>query len=493
MPPDKPPSRWRRMTSSIYVYSIGAALAPVLIFGVIFVLAVTSVKNSFADRAATAVLCADTVHVRSYVIAIVAEGKADRIDFDEADKSIHDLAPNVKWAINVGNLQASDLAVARAPGYFAAQRLVALATPQDHRRIERITEAGSWPYMACSVTADLTTDRFSAYRKAVYTVAWPLSRYEALKRDIQTEANTTFDNLTLVILGLLLLAAIFAVLTNFMVFDGTLGRLRSEVEKVRDRRTNRIAGNYPREIAQLQDLLNLTIASHESTIESTRKLVTKIAHDINNRLQILVGAVSAEPIDRQAVRSAAAHMHELIERYRQLQGSASAQTPWSRSDVRIVEFVRDIVEVQRFDLQNRKVRYQVNAPGSGDDEITLPVNKTDIEIILSNLLSNASKYGRGQVEVDVHWDNRHVFIAICDNGPGIPPGKSALIFDDGYRLDVDTERPGSGFGLGIVRAIAELNSAAVSVAPGRLGGACFTLRLPLRIGQGETKTPFGAA
>ncbi|KPF62625.1 hypothetical protein IP88_14345 [alpha proteobacterium AAP81b] len=484
MPPADPPRRLRGWGNSIYLFTLLAALGPVLLVALLYGVISSSAKQKFVDRAAQAVLCAETEHVQSYVVALVSARQERSINLADANKSITDLSPGSKWTINVGKLQFSTLADANAGEYYDIQRRSAIDNEMVENRVYPIKEAGGILLQACSVTSPLTTENYRQYRKAVYTIAWQDSRYSDLQKDIRDAADASFDALTWVILSLLVFVGMFAAAANFIIVGGTLRRLRGEVELIRDGQSRQIGGTYPRELTGLQTLLNGTIAAHERAITRTRELVNKIAHDLNNRLQILVGAANAETIDRLAIRRAVAHMRDLIERYRQLQGSIGEQTPWARSEVRIVEFVSDIVNLQRFDLQNRNIRYQVNvrsgAPGA--DDIAIHLNKTDIEIILSNLLSNAAKYGRGEVEVDIRWNDSHVAIEIADNGPGIPQEKRDMIFNDGYRLEVDVERPGTGFGLGIVRFIAELNLGVVSVSPSRLGGACFTLQLPRKAG-----------
>lgn len=80
-----------------------------------------------------------------------------------------------------------------------------------------------------------------------------------------------------------------------------------------------------------------------------------------------------------------------------------------------------------------------------------------------------------------------VFIALEDEGPGIPAGKLEAIFDRFY-----TERPTregfgnhSGLGLSISRQIAEAHNGTLTAenrtaqSDGQMLGACFTLKLPL--------------
>jgi two-component system, OmpR family, sensor kinase len=71
------------------------------------------------------------------------------------------------------------------------------------------------------------------------------------------------------------------------------------------------------------------------------------------------------------------------------------------------------------------------------------------------------------------------YIRVADNGPGIPPGEAARVFDRFYQSDPSRSAAGTGLGLAIVRAIAEAlhGSAEVDLTPA--GGATLLVKIPL--------------
>ncbi|CCG07469.1 PAS domain-containing hybrid sensor histidine kinase/response regulator [Pararhodospirillum photometricum] len=104
-----------------------------------------------------------------------------------------------------------------------------------------------------------------------------------------------------------------------------------------------------------------------------------------------------------------------------------------------------------------------------------------VEIIVRNLLGNAVRYTRvGHVLLGVRRRPRgRVEIQVLDSGPGIPRDQHALVFEDFYQVDNPAREKGEGLGLGlsIVRRVASLLGAEVSLAsvPGR--GSRFSLVL----------------
>ncbi len=87
--------------------------------------------------------------------------------------------------------------------------------------------------------------------------------------------------------------------------------------------------------------------------------------------------------------------------------------------------------------------------------------------LLANLVENAVRHGRegGRVMLQLDPDG----IAVADDGPGIPEAEREAVFRRFHRLDAARSTPGSGLGLALVRAIAELHGLRIALedaAPG---------------------------
>ena len=98
--------------------------------------------------------------------------------------------------------------------------------------------------------------------------------------------------------------------------------------------------------------------------------------------------------------------------------------------------------------------------------------------VLWNLLANACNYGAGKpVELRVTLAGRQVRFAVRDRGPGIPSDDRARIFDEFVQLEPD--KGGTGLGLTIARALADVLGGRLEVDSTLGDGSCFTLELPL--------------
>jgi CheY-like chemotaxis protein len=99
--------------------------------------------------------------------------------------------------------------------------------------------------------------------------------------------------------------------------------------------------------------------------------------------------------------------------------------------------------------------------------------------VLANLVGNAVKFTReGDVEVRVRTDKSLVVFEVRDTGIGIPPDRISSIFDR-FQQAGDPAYGGTGLGLTISKALAELMGGDVSATSVVGKGSCFTVRLPL--------------
>ena len=104
-----------------------------------------------------------------------------------------------------------------------------------------------------------------------------------------------------------------------------------------------------------------------------------------------------------------------------------------------------------------------------------------LEIVLSNLVSNAFKYTPegGKVVLSIHETAHEVVFEVEDNGIGIPKDLQDKVFDRFFQVDPASTSTGDGIGLSFVKHLVELHGGTVRVKsePGK--GATFSFTLPL--------------
>jgi two-component system sensor histidine kinase KdpD len=117
----------------------------------------------------------------------------------------------------------------------------------------------------------------------------------------------------------------------------------------------------------------------------------------------------------------------------------------------------------------------------------LPLVECDallIERVLVNLLENAAKYtpAGSTITVAARPDGATLWVEVSDDGPGLPPGKEAAVFQKFMRGASESNIPGLGLGLAICRTIVEAHGGRITAEnrPAPDTGARFRFTLPLK-------------
>lgn len=108
---------------------------------------------------------------------------------------------------------------------------------------------------------------------------------------------------------------------------------------------------------------------------------------------------------------------------------------------------------------------------------------TQLRQVVVNLAQNATYFAgpEGRVEMALSIEHGEAILTVDDSGPGIDPSIRNRLFEP-----LVTTRPGGiGLGLALVRRVVERHGGKVSASRGALGGARFTVSLPLQSNAGE--------
>lgn len=115
------------------------------------------------------------------------------------------------------------------------------------------------------------------------------------------------------------------------------------------------------------------------------------------------------------------------------------------------------------------------------------VGQMALRRIVSNLLSNAARYGAGkEIELECECRESDSVIRVLDRGPGIPPEEVENVFLPFYRLESSrsTTTGGSGLGLAIAKQLADVNGWKIELLPRTKGGTEARLTIPKQEAQG---------
>ena len=142
------------------------------------------------------------------------------------------------------------------------------------------------------------------------------------------------------------------------------------------------------------------------------------------------------------------------------------------------------------DLIERAIRRAAPTPSKQNIHIGLPVDLPPLqvdprrmEVVLRNLIENATKYAGDEspIFVSATSEPENVIIKVEDTGPGIPESERQNIFDSFYQINpkasIDQSVSGSGLGLTICQGFVQAHGGEIWLEP-KEQGACFVISLP---------------
>ncbi len=287
----------------------------------------------------------------------------------------------------------------------------------------------------------------------------------------------SFEQALIVTFGIL--AAVLLLTTMFQVRFGLapLNRITDSLAAIRAGKAERLAGDFPEEIAPLARETNALIDANKEIVERARMHVGNLAHALKTPLSVMVNEASARPGDPIAgkVLEQAAIMRDQVARHLQRARLAARVTVvGSITDVEpvVTALARTMEKVHR----DRGIVIDVQAePG-----LRFRGERPDLEEMIGNLVDNACKWALSRVEIAITpermKDQAGLRITVDDDGRGLSAEEREQVAKRGQRLD--ESKPGSGLGLSIVVELAALYGGSVTLGETPLGGLRVELALP---------------
>jgi signal transduction histidine kinase len=246
------------------------------------------------------------------------------------------------------------------------------------------------------------------------------------------------------------------------------------------------------EFDRLAANLNVMLDRIERLVEGLRQVSTDIAHDLRTplgRLRRTLEAVREET----AAESGGIHLAQIDRAIAEADGLLAtfgallriAQIEAGRlrrafAAVDLSEVLEAVFEVYGPAAEEKdQIFTRRLAPG-----IVVPGDRALLTQMVANLVENAIRHAPTGAHVDIALNGAEPpdapgpRIIICDDGPGIPPAEREKVFRRFYRLDASRGTPGSGLGLTLVAAVAELHGIALRLDDNEPRGLIVTLSFP---------------
>jgi signal transduction histidine kinase len=271
------------------------------------------------------------------------------------------------------------------------------------------------------------------------------------------------------------------------------GLLR-RVEVIRRTAQEIMAGNLSRRVPtrgagddfdQLSSSLNDMLDRIHMLMEGLRQVSNDIAHDLRTpltrlRQRLEVARLKAKTVEEyeKVVESAIGDTDQILHTFGAMLRIAQIEAGTARSrfiDVDLSAVLRAIVELYAAFAED----HQQDMASSIADGVVIRGDRELLTQMLVNLVENALRHSPPGTKIDVRLE-RVAGSALCivaDNGPGIPSEEHDKVFRRFYRLDASRATPGSGLGLSLVAAIADLHRITLNLTDNG-PGLRVTLRFP---------------
>jgi PAS domain S-box-containing protein len=230
----------------------------------------------------------------------------------------------------------------------------------------------------------------------------------------------------------------------------------------------------------------------ENALRIRDQFLAVATHELKNPLTALQGYI--EMLQRRATReqtlnerdqrtlqiiaTQAKRFHGLIDSLLDIARIQVGGLSIERKPLELCGLVGTLVEEIQPSLEAHTIQLECDA-----EALIIEGDTPRLEQVVQNLLQNAVKYSPsgGVVRVRVYRQLDRAYLAVSDEGIGIPEAAQASLFQQFYRAtNVEAQQiQGMGIGLYVVKEIVALHDGEITVESREGEGSTFTVSLPL--------------
>jgi len=303
-----------------------------------------------------------------------------------------------------------------------------------------------------------------------------------------------------------LLALAFLFVISFGVGWVVSGRVLAPIDRITDvaRRiqatdlSRRISLEGPDdELKRLADTFDSMLERLDEAFVAQRRFIADASHELRNPLAVIrtnLDVVLSDPkADEKALRDTSAVVGRATERMARMVDDLLALAR--------LESPRQLDESVDIGVVANEIadEFAAVAKSSGIElrrsiasEMLVAGDRFALKRALANLAENALRFAPTETSITIAAGTKDewVWVAVEDQGPGIPPDQQDQVFERFWRADKSRSRSlgGSGLGLAIVQQVAQAHAGEVTVASKVGSGSTFVIWIPAlgRVAESET-------
>ena len=182
---------------------------------------------------------------------------------------------------------------------------------------------------------------------------------------------------------------------------------------------------------------------------------------------------SLEVINRHAKR-----MTNLINQIMEL-SKLERQKEIEKEKINLSNIVLQLLEDYKPLLESKNLNLVYNV----EKDLRIQGNKIMLERVFLNILMNAVKFTKTNIEVSLTREDKTAVLKIRDDGIGISEENKKFIWERFFQVNDSRnkeENKGSGLGLSMVKKIVDLHSATIDLESELEQGTCFTIKFNMQ-------------
>ena len=233
------------------------------------------------------------------------------------------------------------------------------------------------------------------------------------------------------------------------------------------------------DIDRVSKLINETLGDLQRLVENVNQSSSDIAHDLKKpigRLQYQLETVLRNGADapdyRQAIVKTQSGLAEIVSTFEALLRISQIEAGARKiafTDLDLKDVMLQVIDIYDAVIEDAGQKF------AGDIELQMPSTISgDRELLVqmfANLIENSIRHcPKGtSIRVELRSTGNLSTVTVSDTGPGIPEHERKNVFKRMYRLEKSRTSEGSGLGLSLVAAIAELHSASIKLLDAQPG------------------------
>ena len=308
---------------------------------------------------------------------------------------------------------------------------------------------------------------------------------------VQKEIETLWN----IAIALSVLFLIFVVIVGYRIIKNAFKPVKQisntalEIKRSKDF-SNRIEleDSNDDEIHKMASTFNEMLDTVEEVFIHEKQFSSDVSHELRTPITVILAQSdyalqysdtfeeakeSLEVINRHAKR-----MTNLINQIMEL-SKLERQKEIEKERINLSNIVLQLLDDYKPLLESKNLNLVYNV----EKDIRIQGNKIMLERVFLNILMNAVKFTKTNIEVSLTREDKTAVLKIRDNGIGISEENKKFIWERFFQVNDSRnkeENKGSGLGLSMVKKIVDLHSATIDLESELEQGTCFTIKFNMQ-------------